>query len=174
MSFTRFHDDPARIKKQVAESTFAGRYHLNVPGMGINMPFEEDPQLRLQKWGANLTSNIVNLESDFWGLSRPLNRDLVEMNDYKTAAARAFPIIYESQEPYVQESRASCPAWTFRSAPIERWEQPWVNPQANTELRFPNNIQTRILEKDYYQPTIPVMSNNNNLTIRYNNQDGSN
>ena len=158
MSFTRFHDDPSRIKKQIAESTFAGRYYLNMPGMGTEMAFEEDPHLRLQKWGANLTSNIVNLESDFWGLSRPINRDLVDLNDYKKAAAHAFPIIYESREPYIQESRASCPAWTFRNIPIERWEQPWINPQANTELRFPNNIQTRILEKDYYQPTTPFIT----------------
>ena len=158
MSFTRFHDDPARIKKQLAESTFIGRYQLNVPGMGTNMAFEEDPQLRLQKWGANLTSNIVNLESDFWGLSRPLNRDLVDFNNYKTAAAPVFPIVYGSQEPYVQESRASCPAWTFRNMPIERWEQPWINPQANTERRFPNNIQTRILEKDYHQTNVPAMN----------------
>lgn len=158
MSFTRFHDDPARIKKQLAESTFLGRYQLNVPGMGTEMPFEEDPQMRLQKWGANLTTNIVNLESDFWGLSRPLNRDLVDLNDYKKAAPPVFPIVYGSQEPYVQESRVSCPAWMFRNTPMDRWEQPWINPQANTELRFPNNIQTRILEKDYYQPTIPIVN----------------
>ena len=61
MSFTRFHDDPNRIKKQIDESSFAGRYMLNTPGQGMNLPFSEDPQIRLQKWGANLQTNTVNL-----------------------------------------------------------------------------------------------------------------
>ena len=64
MSFTRFHDDPNRIKKQVNESSFAGRYALNTPGQGIDLPFSEDPQMRLQRWGANLRDNTVALESD--------------------------------------------------------------------------------------------------------------
>jgi hypothetical protein len=50
MSFTRFHDDPARIRKHVEDSTFAERYHLNTPGNGNNMPLQMDPQLRLQRW----------------------------------------------------------------------------------------------------------------------------
>ena len=154
MSFTRFHDDPARIRKQVAESTFAGRYFLDTPGNGVSMPFQEDPQIRLQKWGANLTNNTVNLESDFFGLTRPLNRDL-PTNEYKAAAAAALPIVYGSEDPIVEESRVSHPAWMFRNTQIERWETPWINPQANVEIRFPNNIQTRILEKDYFVQRIP-------------------
>ena len=50
MSFTRFHDDPNRIKKQVEESITGCNYMLNTPGQGIDLPFFEDPQLRLQKW----------------------------------------------------------------------------------------------------------------------------
>ena len=34
MAFTRFHDDPCRINKQLQESTGTGRYMLNVPGNG--------------------------------------------------------------------------------------------------------------------------------------------
>ena len=64
MSFTRFHDDDARIKKQLQESTFAGRYQLNAPGPGENLPFIEDPHMRLEKWGANNRTNGVDLESD--------------------------------------------------------------------------------------------------------------
>ena len=152
---TRFHDDPARITKQVAESTFSCRYFLDTPGNGVSMPFQEDPQLRLQKWGANLTTNTVNLESDFFGLTRPLNRDLPCMNEYKTAAVSTLPIVYDSEDPLIEESRTSHPAWMFRNPQISRWETPWINPQANVEMRFPNNIQTRILEKDYFVQRIP-------------------
>jgi hypothetical protein len=83
MAFTRFHDDPLRIQKQVDESTFSGRYMLNTPGQGIHMPFQGDAQLRLQRWGANITTNIIPLESDFRGLSRPLCRDDPDLNDYE-------------------------------------------------------------------------------------------
>jgi len=154
MSFTRFHDDPARVRKQLAESTFAGRYFLNTPGPGISMPFYEDPQLRLQKWGANLTTNTVNLESDFMGLTRPLNRDSIH---YRDTAVGASPLVYQSEDPCVEESRVSHPAWMYRDLEQTRWELPWINPQANVEKRFPNNIQTRILEKDYFQPRLPLL-----------------
>ena len=43
MSFTRFHDDPNRIKKQVEESSAVGNYSLNTPGQGTDLPFMEDP-----------------------------------------------------------------------------------------------------------------------------------
>ena len=43
MAFTRFHDDPARISKRLEESTFTGRYQLDRPGPGVDMPFYEEP-----------------------------------------------------------------------------------------------------------------------------------
>lgn len=156
MSFTRFHDDPARIRKQLAESTFSGRYFLNTPGPGISMPFYEDPQMRLQGWGANICTNTVNLESDFFGITRPLNRDII---DYRDTATIATPVVYQSEDPLVEESRVSHPAWMYRDLEQSRWENPFINPQANVELRFPNNIQTRILEKDYFRPRIPLLQN---------------
>lgn len=158
MSFTRFHDDPARIRKQVAESSFAGRYMLNVPGLGLNMPFQEDPQLRLQKWGANLTTNTLNLENDLLGLTRKYTRDNVQVNDYKKSATRTHPFMYKSQTPLVLESRASHPAWTYRDLEQPRWETPFINPQVNAENKLQNGLQTRILEKDNFAIKLPVFS----------------
>jgi len=155
MAFTRFHDDPIRIQKQIDESTFTGRYMLNTPGQGIHMPYQNEPHLRLQRWGANITNDIINLESDFLGLSRPLNRDLIDINDYKQSAANTTHIDYSSVDAFVEESRASHPAWMYKDLEQPRWELPWINPQSNLELQFPNNIQTRILEKDYYVPKTP-------------------
>ena len=34
MAFTRFHDDPVRIIKELDIATYSGRYALNVPGNG--------------------------------------------------------------------------------------------------------------------------------------------
>lgn len=155
MAFTRFHDDPVRIQKQIDESTFSGRYMLNTPGQGINMPYQNEVQMRLQRWGANITNDMIHLENDFRGLTRPLNRDLPDMNDYKKHAVNPTQMMYSSVDPFVEESRASHPAWMYKDLEQPRWEMPWINPQSNLELRFPNNIQTRILEKDYYVQKVP-------------------
>ena len=54
MSFTRFDYDECRTAKKLQELTGPGRYMLNTPGPGCNLCFYEDPQIRLQGWGANL------------------------------------------------------------------------------------------------------------------------
>jgi hypothetical protein len=158
MAFTRFHDDPVRIQKQLDESTFAGRYQLNTPGQGTQLPFLEDPNIRLQKWGANLRDNTVQFESELRGLTRPLNRDSIELNIYqknKTPMSIHPSSYYSSENPFVEESRASHPAWMYRDLEQSKWETPFLNPLVNLEKPFHNNIQTRILEKDYFIPTVP-------------------
>jgi hypothetical protein len=159
MAFTRFHDDPARIRKTLEESTYAESYYINKPGTGINDPFQNDPQLRLQGWGANLCTNGINLESDFRGLTRKLNHDLIEINEYLRHSADSDAYIYGTANPVVDESRATHPAWMYRDLEHPRWEHPWINPQDNFEQRFPWNIQTRILEKDFYKPKMPKVLN---------------
>jgi hypothetical protein len=163
MAFTRFHDDPARIKKQIDQSSFSGRYMLNVPGPGESLPFYQDPQLRLQKWGANLRTNTINLESDLRGLTRPLNRDLVEDNNYKTHAVQTGSEIYPVKTPFIEESRATHPAWMFKDLEQSRWESPFLNPLNGLEKGFHENIQTRILEKDYFVPKVPVVNGNQHM-----------
>ena len=160
MAFTRFHDDPARIQKQIDESSFVGRYMLNTPGQGIDLPYIEDPQIRLQRWGANIMTNAINLESDLFGLSRPLNRDVVDQNDYKSFSALSNQKSFNNLQPFVDETRASHPAWTYRDLEQTRWETPILNPLANLEKKFQDNIQTRILEKDNFTTKIPMINNN--------------
>jgi hypothetical protein len=158
MAFTRFHDDPNRIKKQLEESSYAGRYFLDTPGQGIDLPFIEDPQIRMQGWGANLRTNTVNLESDLIGLTRPLNRDLVDFNDYKMNAVSSSTVTYRDADPFVQESRATHPAWMFRDIDRPRWENPLLNPLNGLEKQFAENVSTRILEKDYFVPKVPIVN----------------
>lgn len=151
MSFTRFHDDPIRIQKSLDISTFQGRYQLDRPGPGVNLPFQEDPNLRLQKWGANLHLNTVNLESDLRGMNRYLNRDDVNLNDFKKHSVNTMNMaVYPTVNPFTQESRASDPAWMYRDVEQSKWETPLLDPQANLEIPFLHNVQTRILEKDHF------------------------
>ena len=112
MSFTRFHDDPCRIEKQLQESTGPGRYALNVPGNGDKPCFMEDPHVRLQKWGANLMTNSINLESDLMGLTRSANRDCKGVNNYETQAVKSKRVRYPVCRPYTEQPRATDPAWT--------------------------------------------------------------
>lgn len=149
--FTRFHDDNARIEHQLRAQTFAGRYAIDMPGPGVNLSFEEDPHLRLQKWGANLRTETINVESDLIGLTRNLTRDAQEFT--ATMTNSNLPT-YSVAAPRVQESRASLPAWQFRELEQPRWETPWINPQAHLEKCFPDNLPTRMLEKDYFRPEL--------------------
>jgi hypothetical protein len=150
--FTSVRNDPIRLEKQVESSSFPGRYALEMPGPGLDLPFMEDTQVRLQSWGANRGRDMVNLESDLIGLTRTLTRDDIEKNNYKKSEVPSQPVsCFRIQEPFVLETRASHPAWTYRSLEQNRWEEPLLNPQANLDIPFYNNIQTRILEKDHYQ-----------------------
>lgn len=155
MSFTRFYDDPARITNQLDQMTYAFRYQLDTPGPGAQLPFMEDPGIRMQKWGANMWSESTNLESDLMGLGRPLNHDFDRTYkdlDTKRGYQIAFPT---SQGAVIDESRATHPAWMYRDLEHARWETPFINPQANVERRFDHSIQTRILAKDGHVCVLP-------------------
>jgi hypothetical protein len=163
MAFTRFHDDPSRIYKQSQISSYSGRYFLDTPGQGIDLPFMEDPNIRMQGWGANLRNNTTNLESDLRGLTRKINRDYVEENDYKQHAVYSSPNSYRNDEPFVEESRATHPAWMYKDLEQPRWESPFLNPLNGLEKGFRENIQTRILEKDYFIPSVPVVEGSDQM-----------
>jgi hypothetical protein len=153
MAFTRYHDDEARIKKNLEISTFSSRYAFDTPGPGINLPYMEDSQIRLQRWGANMWSDSTNLESEFRGLGRPLDHDV---RTYKDASIHnGYQINFPSNDAHVEESRVSHPAWMFRDLEQTRWEVPIINRQAHAISPFDGPIQTRILEKDNYTCVLP-------------------
>jgi len=148
MSFTRFHDDPVRIKKQIEESTGMGRYQLETPGPNIDTPFFEDPHIRLQRWGANLRNNTASLETDFLGINRKLTHDVILYDKYTPSTSTRF---YPKEEnAIVDESRATHPAWMFRDLEHSRWAFSFHNVQSHTEIPFSNNQSSRIIEKDLF------------------------
>jgi hypothetical protein len=155
MAFTRFHDDPCRINKQLQESTGLGRYMLNVPGTGSKPLYMDDPFIRMQKWGGNLMTNTINLESDLFGLSRNANRDDIKTNEYRLNAVKTKKQEYESSTPYTDQSRATHPAWEYRDLEQTKWGILPLNPQENTCFTFQNNLSTRILEKDIFVAKAP-------------------
>ena len=147
MAFTRFKDDPARVNKYLEETTSIGKYHLNTPGNGLNNPYINDTHIILQKWGANLQSNSLLVENELRNLNRPLSRDL---NQYGRVDSQSYQ--YPVNHFNIDESRASLPAWTFRDKNIARFDYPLNKTQKNKSMQLPfqNNLQSRILEKDFY------------------------
>ena len=156
MASSRFFDDEARIRKRNAIDTFEGRYRLDVPGNGADMPFNADPHIRIQKWGANFSTNMMDINSDLRGMTRPLNKDFIEINEYKKFSvtpnlANANPAVVN----YItDETRATNPAWVLKEKEMNRMEPPFINPVDMTFLKKPfyENLNTRILEKDYFKP----------------------
>ena len=76
-------------------------------------------------------------------------------NDYKINAVKTEPLSYSKLNPFTQESRASHPAWTYKDLEQSRWEIPFINPTANREIPFHNNLSSRLIEKDGFKPNIP-------------------
>lgn len=165
MAFTRFHDDPARIQKQLQQSTDPGRWILNVPGNGETPSYMEDPHVRIQTWGGNLMTNSILLEGELRGVGRTLGRDCLGKDQYKNfQVSNSTSIQYPSNNILsTEESRTIMPAWTARDLEQTNWAYLPLDPQENTCLPFHNNISTRILEKDYYVPKIPCLSNNQDM-----------
>ena len=153
MSFTRFHDDPCRVQKQLQETTGPGRYALNTPGNGDKPCYIEDPQIIIQKWGGNLRTNSINLESELMGINkRNMGRDCLGKDEYTSNMVPNKAIEYpKCNNLYTEQSRAIMPAWTARDLEQVDWYTLPLNPQENTCIPFMNNLNTRILEKDYFK-----------------------
>jgi len=166
MSFTRFHDDPCRVEKQLQESTGPGRYMLDVPGNGSKPCYMEDPCIRLQQWGANLQTNPVGLESELFGITRPLaGRDCGPIYKSNSNNVNSQRVQYPSCSPFIEQPRATNPAWTARDLEQVNWWTLPLNPQENVCLPFHNNISTRILERDYFVACAPKVLDNPDGTI---------
>ena len=165
MACTRFFYDPCRTKKQLQQATGPGRYILDVPGNGANPCYIEDPQIIIQKWGANLRTNTINLESNLMGVNKPLSRDCLGKDNYQSYNVPNQAIQYPScNNLYTEQSRATNPAWWYRDLEQVDWYYPPLNPQENTCFPFEANLSTRILEKDYFTPKRDcVINQTNNL-----------
>jgi len=147
MAFTRFHDDPCRIMKQLQEFTGPGMHTLQVPGNGTSMPFVNDPQVRMQKWGANRHNNFVQVESELLGMTNKLSiRDC-----FSATEPNASPVNYPTHKAEITgQSRTVTPAWEVRSVQQPRWETLHVDLQAHALVPFQYNHETRQAARDQF------------------------
>jgi hypothetical protein len=162
MAFTRYNYDDCRTKKKLQESTGPGRYSLNMPGNGPTPCFFNDPQIRMQKWGANLESVVngapIDIDSDLTGRTRKLTKYCTN----KKFPNAGVPTTQKTEYPIcgsalTDESRATHPAWMYRALPQNREYPLFLNPQENVCMQFHNNLNTRLLERDNFIPKIPCL-----------------
>jgi hypothetical protein len=161
MSFTRFRDDPDRIRKQLQQSTDVGRYVLNVPGQGDKPMYAEDPYLRAQLWAGNIMTNSVDIETELRGLSRTLSRDTPDNFHHAIRASQATRTNEMIACPTragsaVAQSRVTHPAWMLRDMEQDNWKMLHFDPQEHVFRPFNNNVSTRIMEKDNFKPRMDV------------------
>jgi hypothetical protein len=171
MANTRFNYDDARTKKALQQSIDPGKWVLNVPGNGANPCYMEDPQIIIQKWGGNLRTNTINLESDLRGVNRQIGRDCLGKDNYKSYNVQNEAIQYPTcNNLFTEQSRATNPAWWYRDLEQVDWQFPPLNPQLNTCMPFQNNLSTRVLEKDYFTPKrdCVITETKNSLPSSYN------
>lgn len=178
MSFTRFHDDPDRIKKQLQQSTDVGRYQINVPGPGDKPLYMEDPYVRAQMWAGNIMTNSVDIETELFGLSRRLNRDSADNYHHSESASVATRTNKIIECPVrggsaVEQSRATHPAWMLRDMERDNWKMLHFDPQENVFMPFFNNLNTRVIEKDRFVPqmTVPNLSDDTYFSVHPTNKN---
>jgi len=166
---TRFNYDECRTIKRLQQSTDVGRWVLNVPGNGANPCYIEDPQIIIQKWGGNMRTNTIHLESQLLGVNRKIGRDCLGKDNYLNYEVNSQSIQYPScSNLFTEQSRAIMPAWTARDLEqVDWWTLP-LDPQENTCFRFENNISTRLLEKDFFVPQVfcPIYDNSTLLPVK--------
>ena len=119
----------------------------------------------MQKWGANLQTNSINLESDLLGLTRKVTRDAEDVNDYRHNAVKSKRVEYPSIAPITEQPRATHPAWTVRDLEQNNMDYLYTDPQKHTNMPFKNNVSTRILEKDFFQRTFDCQPMNDQTYI---------
>lgn len=144
MSFTRFHYDIERTKKNLQQATGASRYILNTPGPGNKVGFMKDPFIRLQQWGGNLRKSEngpIDINSYLIGL-----KDNIKTSKY---------YFKEDNNTITNQSRITNPAWLYKDLEQNHRYILLENPQKNFKIKFQNNINTRLVERDNFIPTLP-------------------
>ena len=156
MAFSNIFYDKERVKEKIESDYDNLKYMVNEPGNGKQPFYIEDPQIRLQKFGANISDNMVDINSALIGLNKTLCRDTSIPNNGRNGNSEPFNDTYYKhlfpnyKDAITDETRASLPAWMLRGSENTEWAYLHENPQDHTIPRFANNISSRILEKDNY------------------------
>lgn len=150
MAFTRFKYDDCRTEDRIKQSSGPMRYILSVPGPGSNTNLISDPYIRLQKYGANIRNNPVDVNSDLLGLTRNLTLDCCDYKKYQVKSKPMFAQNYNYS--LTNQPRESQTLYEVKEKQHDNFDYLFWNPEvhANLMIPFENNLSSRIVEKDKY------------------------
>ena len=156
MAFARDNIEKMELKSDQYNNTL--EYMLNVPGTGTKPDYIVDPQVRLQKFGANLSVNVVDINSKLLGVNKQLNRDHFVENTRDSAFNDTYKLYTfpEISTAITDQPRSTMPAWELRGLEQNNWNYLPNNPQNHTEILFVNNVNSRLAEKDIYTATCGI------------------
>jgi len=144
---TNIRQSKGRLIKEAEISTYQGRYYLDTPGNGLQLPYFEDPHMRIQTSSGIIgVSGTVDWESELRGITRPLVKG--DVYNYRDSKLPSIAPIHSYQAPISDETRSTLPAWTFREKEQDRWETPFLNPIDKAIIPFDINMNVRRRECD--------------------------
>jgi hypothetical protein len=151
MSFTRFHDDECRIAKKNLETSSINDYIFNVPGnMNSHSVFFSDPHIRMQRSGGHIYRNMIGVENELKGMNISINNK--DCENYKSHSQSYYMKTGVSNQEHdiSEETRETHPIFHYREMSTYFPEYPLLDPQEHVEEMFESNLDTNLLEKDYY------------------------
>lgn len=94
--FTRTKDREKKIQYDLEVLAHENNYTFSKPGNGTSLAYMKSPHIRLQQWGANIRTNMTEIEHDLRGQTRNLNRDNLDANDYQKNQVFSKPLNFET------------------------------------------------------------------------------
>ena len=151
MAFTRLFYDKDQVQTRLNEDYNNINYIVNVPGNGEKPYFIDDPHIRMQKFGGNLSYNLVDINSSLLGLDNTLSHCEIKHKNSDMFSKINFPVF---EKAVTDQPRTMQPAWLLRDKEQINWQHLHYNPQIKAEINFDNNLSSRILEKNNYDNNI--------------------
>ena len=151
MASTRISNDKIRINKRLQQSTDVGRYTINVPGNGLDVPFIDDTHVRMQHWGANRVNDIIGVENSLKNIDRRLYREAQVCSANYYTKPNMDRMNYSEKSFNIMDSFIEQPRWNLREKINDRaLDFPNEANNAHVFIPFNNNLGTRMYEKDLF------------------------
>jgi len=143
MASTRIRNDPSRQYENAIQSTHQGRYVLNTPGPGMDIPYIADPHIRLQMFGGNLHTNRIDLDSRLKGLDGVLSKGNCNQKRLDLPKSKRIKCS-ENNQTMTEHSRFTEPSWEINeTTKARRATYVWTDGQDHYQIPFAANQQSR-------------------------------
>ena len=144
MSFTRLEYDPVSYRQDLRESTSVGAYRIDTP-----LPHSK----------GRVGSSHTDIESELYGLPRPLSRDPAGQHVPGAFSTNGIPKIPDNihlrrDALYPEDTRISNPPHTLRGNGVNRFGHPLEPPQAHALEPFAWPESDKRTAKDNHRPLI--------------------